>query len=92
MTTAVGKLKVWKPPEESECGRMEPGVAKNNSVVQIMWHSADILNLLPLKTPQCFEKQALRLNVLVFGDQPGPLAFWGCHFVQQHPCSSLLVW
>lgn len=35
-TTAMGKLKVWKPQEENERRRMEPGLVKNNSMVQIM--------------------------------------------------------
>lgn len=69
-TVAVGKLKVWKPQEESECRRMEPRMVKNNSVVQIRWHSTGILNLLPLKTILCFEKRALHLIVLIAADQP----------------------
>lgn len=65
-------------------------MVKNNIMVQIMWHSTDILNLPPLKTLLCFEKRALHLILLIAAEQPGPLAFWGCHFVPQRPFSSML--
>lgn len=90
-TVAVGKLKVWKPQEESECRRMEPQMVKNNSIVQIMWHSTGVLNLLLLRILLCFEKRALYLIVLIAADQAGLLAFWVCCFVQQPAFSSLLV-
>lgn len=69
----MGKLRAWKAQEESECGRMEPRIVKNNSIVQLIWHSSGILNLLPLKTLLSFEKQALHLVVLIATDHPGPL-------------------
>lgn len=50
-------------------------MVKNNSILQLMWHSTGILNLLPLKTLLSFEKRALHLIVLIAADHPGPLSF-----------------
>lgn len=74
-TIAVGKLKVWKPQEESEYRGMQPRVVKNNSIVEKMWHSTGNLNLLPSKTILCFEKQALHLIILIATYRRELLAF-----------------
>lgn len=53
----------------------EDGAKDVNSIVQLIWHSTGILNLLPLKTLLSFEKRALHLIVLIGTDHPGPLSF-----------------
>lgn len=74
-TKAVGKLRAWKAQEESECGRMEQRMVKNNSIVQLKWHYTGVLNLLPFKTLLSFGKRVLHLIVLIATDHSGPLSF-----------------